>query len=90
MKEKQTNEESVGGVVNLTLRKETYLSCPRILHLKCDLRRPIWCLLHLPDTCLEPVPRHDGRGKTYTKVSQRRGHASTDSLEDCASGKSER
>jgi len=82
------------GLLGLVYSREpatkNNLSCPRIPHLKCNLRRPIWGLLHLPNTCLEPVPRHDGRGKTYTKISQRRGHASTDSLEDCASGKSER
>ena len=88
----ENNLKSQSGkkIDNLTPRKNIYLSCPRILHLKCDLRRPIWRLLHLPNTCLEPVARHDGRGKTHTKISQRKGHASIDSLEDCSSGKSER
>lgn len=70
--------------------KTIYLSCSCILHFKCNFRRRIWGLFHLPNTCLEPIPRHDGCGKTYTKISQRRGHASTNSLKDCASGKSKR
>ena len=68
----------------------TYLSRCRILHLECDLCRPIVTPLHLPRSCLECVPWRDGGGETSAKVAQRGWLSSANGVKDGSGSESER